>query len=271
MIPAPPKPVRYGDLGVRGASGLVLGGAAAVNVWFGGPWVWGLAVIATLLMMWEYHRIVTGLRGFSAPAMWLMGLSGTASVTVTAAYGLAAGALTLAVGAVAVAVLARERAKWFVPGMIYISLAMCYLTVLRDSEVHGLPTVLWLILVVVAADVGAYFVGRRVGGPRLWPAVSPGKTWSGAFGGLGAALLTGLGFALLTERGIGTIAVHSLGIAIASQFGDLLESAVKRRFSVKDTSRLIPGHGGVLDRLDGLMGGLWFYAIQGLVFGGFLG
>lgn len=271
MIPAPPKPVRFGDLGIRGASGLVLAGAAAINVWFGGPWVWALAAVATLLMMWEYHRIVTGQRGFSARSMWLLGLTGVASVALTAGYGLGAGALATAVGSAVVAVTARERAKWFVPGLLYISLAMCYLTVLRDSELHGLPFVLWLILVVVAADVGAYFVGRRIGGPRLWPAVSPGKTWSGACGGLGAAVLVGLGFAVAMDRGLVIIMLLSSGVAIASQLGDLLESALKRRFNVKDASHLIPGHGGLLDRLDGLMGGLWFYAIQAILFEGFIG
>lgn len=268
MIPAPPKPVRYGDLGVRGASGLVLAGAAAINVWFGGPWVWGLAAVATLLMLWEYHRMVTGLRGFSAPTMWVLALSGTGAVGLTAAFGLGAGTFGVALGSAATAALSRNRAKWLIPGLVYIALAMCYLTVLRDSAVHGFPTVVWLILVVIAADVGAYFVGRRVGGPRLWPRVSPGKTWSGALGGVGAAVLVGLGFALLTDRGPGIIALHSLGIAIASQLGDLLESAVKRRFHVKDASSLIPGHGGVLDRLDGLMGGLWFYAVPALLFPG---
>ena len=118
------------------------------------------------------------------------------------------------------------------------------------------------VLVVVAADVGAYFVGRRVGGRKLWPAVSPGKTWSGAFGGLAAAVVVGLVFSWLVVGWhpwrMGSL---SLGIAVCSQFGDLLESAVKRRFGVKDASRLIPGHGGVMDRLDGVMGGVWFFAI----------
>jgi len=136
------------------------------------------------------------------------------------------------------------------------------LIVFRNREPEGVLLILWLVVVVVAADVGAYFVGRRVGGAKLWPAVSPGKTWSGAIGGLAAAGLVGCLFAWAV---VGwhplRIGLLSLGIAACSQLGDLLESAVKRRFGVKDASRLIPGHGGVMDRLDGVMGGVWFFAI----------
>ena len=140
--------------------------------------------------------------------------------------------------------------------------AMGALLVFRNREPEGVLLILWLVVVVVAADVGAYFVGRRVGGAKLWPAVSPGKTWSGALGGLAAAGLVGCFFAWLV---VGwhplRIGLLSLGIAVCSQLGDLLELAVKRRFGVKDASRLIPGHGGVMDRLDGVMGGVWFFAI----------
>jgi len=119
----------------------------------------------------------------------------------------------------------------------------------------------WLVLVVVAADVGAYFVGRSVGGPRLWPAVSPGKTWSGALGGVGLAVAVGVSVGHASGWALPRTGVLSACVAVASQAGDLLESAVKRRFGVKDASRLIPGHGGVLDRLDGAMGALWFVAL----------
>ena len=161
-----------------------------------------------------------------------------------------------------VAAVGRPRPLWLVGGFVYMTLAMGALLVLRAKEPEGVLLILWLVLVVVAADVGAYFVGRRVGGRKLWPAVSPGKTWSGAFGGLAAAVVVGLIFSWLVVGWhpwrMGSL---SLGIAVCSQFGDLLESAVKRRFGVKDASRLIPGHGGVMDRLDGVMGGVWFFAI----------
>jgi phosphatidate cytidylyltransferase len=146
-------------------------------------------------------------------------------------------------------------------GFVYMSLAMGALLVLRAKEPEGVLLILWLVLVVVAADVGAYFVGRSVGGKKLWPRVSPGKTWSGAFGGLAFAGLTGVVFGLAVGWSPVRSGVLSLGIAVFSQLGDLLESAVKRRFDVKDASRLIPGHGGVMDRLDGIMGGVWFFGI----------
>lgn len=271
MNPAPPKPIRFGDLGLRGATGLALAGLALVDLWVGGPWVWGMTALGTLLMMWEMHRMVTGVRSRRAPALIVLGLAGVGSVAATAALGFAWGAAIIALGAVGVTVFARRRAIWLAPALVYVGLAMCYITVLRDSEMHGLPTVLWLIVVVISADVGAYFVGRMMGGPRLWPAVSPGKTWSGAIGGQATAVLAGLAIGVVTGRDLWVIAGLSLGVAIASQFGDLLESAVKRRFGTKDTSTLIPGHGGVLDRLDGLIGGVWFYAVQAFIFEGFVG
>ena len=142
-----------------------------------------------------------------------------------------------------------------------MGLAMGALIVLRAKEPEGVWLILWLVLVVVAADVGAYFVGRSVGGAKLWPRVSPGKTWSGAIGGLAFAGLAGVGFGLAVGWNAAWIGVLSLGIAVFSQLGDLLELAVKRRFGVKDASGLIPGHGGVMDRLDGVMGGVWFFGV----------
>jgi phosphatidate cytidylyltransferase len=115
--------------------------------------------------------------------------------------------------------------------------------------------VLFLFLVVWASDIGAYMAGRALGGPKLWPAVSPNKTWSGAAGGLLAAILVALGTALVFTPGASTVAVVAVAalLGVASQAGDLLESAIKRHFDVKDSSRLIPGHGGLLDRLDGVL------------------
>ena len=189
-------------------------------------------------------------------------VAGVASLVATAIWGPPIGLPCLVVAAVAVALAGRPWSAWLTAGFVYMTAAMGALIVFRNREPEGVLLILWLVVVVVAADVGAYFVGRRVGGAKLWPAVSPGKTWSGAFGGLAAAGLVGCFFAWLV---VGwhplRIGLLSLGIAVCSQLGDLLESAVKRRFGVKDASRLIPGHGGVMDRLDGVMGGVWFFAI----------
>jgi phosphatidate cytidylyltransferase len=135
-------------------------------------------------------------------------------------------------------------------GLSYILLAVVAVVWLRRS---GWENLLLVLLVVWATDIGAYLVGRLLGGPRLAPRISPGKTWSGAAGGFGCALAVGLGAASLGQSSPGPALAVAAGLSIAAQAGDLLESGMKRHFGVKDSGRLIPGHGGLLDRLDGLL------------------
>jgi phosphatidate cytidylyltransferase len=262
MTDAQPRPVRFADLGLRLASGLVLAVIALLQLWAGGVWAAGFLIVVLALMLWEYHRMVTGSDAVLAPALVVAVVAGTAALVATAAWGPPKGLPVLAVGALLVVAVSGRWRGWLTAGFLYMTLATGALIVFRNREPEGVLLILWLVLVVVAADVGAYFVGRRVGGRKLWPRVSPGKTWSGAFGGLAFAVVVGLLFSWLVVGWhpwrMGSL---SLGIAVCSQFGDLLESAVKRRFGVKDASRLIPGHGGVMDRLDGVMGGVWFFAI----------
>ncbi|MFC3267025.1 phosphatidate cytidylyltransferase, partial [Camelimonas abortus] len=122
----------------------------------------------------------------------------------------------------------------------------------RADPALGLPALLWMFAVVWATDIGAYFAGKTFGGPKLWPAVSPGKTWSGFFGGALCGCLAGVLVLAVWAgwSGAGWIALASLVASVAGQGGDLAESALKRRAGVKDSARIIPGHGGVLDRLD---------------------
>jgi phosphatidate cytidylyltransferase len=122
--------------------------------------------------------------------------------------------------------------------------------------------------VVWVTDIGGYFAGRGIGGPKLWPRVSPKKTWAGAIGGFAASLAVAAGFAALSLGRTGTMLVLGAVLSIASQLGDLLESAVKRRFGVKDSSNIIPGHGGLLDRLDGFVAAVVLAAIFGVLRGG---
>jgi phosphatidate cytidylyltransferase len=130
----------------------------------------------------------------------------------------------------------------------------------------GFIWMLWLVLVVVATDVVGYFAGRIIGGPKFWPSVSPKKTWAGTgFGWIGAALV-GAAFVANTGAGVQLIGV-SVALSMASQMGDIAESAIKRRVGVKDSSHLIPGHGGLLDRFDGMLGAAVFL----LIIGPFLG
>lgn len=265
---------RFADLGPRVASAIVLAAIALLDVWVGGGWIVALAAVAAALMLWELHRMVVRPGGGGgvalSPGLVVLTLAGAGTVVATAVWGLGIGIAVLLVGAAATALACGAGARgWLMAGLVYIGLAMAYLTVLRHNELLGFPMVLWLVLVVVAADVGAYFAGRMIGGAKLWPAVSPGKTWSGALGGLAAALVVGLLFGMTQGWALLRLAGLSLAVAVASQLGDLLESAVKRHFGVKDASRLIPGHGGVMDRLDGVMGAIWLFAFYDLAGGGF--
>jgi phosphatidate cytidylyltransferase len=270
MTQTRPASARFGDLGLRLASGLALAALALGDIWLGGYWLAALAALAAALMIWELYAMVTGDRRRLAPALLAPAAAAAAAVLLTAVAGLAAGVWAIAAGMAAAMALAPRAARvWLAAGLVYMGLAMCFLVMLRDDPDFGLMIVLWLVLVVVAADVGAYFVGRAVGGPKLWPAVSPGKTWSGALGGLALALAVGVVLGQASGWGLTRIALLSVAVAVASQVGDLLESAVKRRFGIKDASRLIPGHGGLMDRLDGVMGALWVYALYSLLGGGF--
>jgi len=139
-------------------------------------------------------------------------------------------------------------------GWLYLLLGAWSLSWLRSDPVAGLIDVLFLLIVVWSSDIGAYLFGRLLGGPKLAPAISPGKTWSGALGGLVCAMAIGLLVTRLAAPGpLSHALLVAAALSIASQLGDLLESALKRHFGVKDSSRLIPGHGGVFDRLDGVL------------------
>jgi phosphatidate cytidylyltransferase len=128
-----------------------------------------------------------------------------------------------------------------------------------------------VLLVVWVTDIGGYFAGRGIGGPKLWPRVSPNKTWAGAIGGFTASLAVAWGFGALGLGKTGPLLLLGSALSIASQLGDLFESAVKRRFGVKDSGHIIPGHGGLLDRLDGFVAAVVLAAVFGLLRGGFDG
>jgi phosphatidate cytidylyltransferase len=161
----------------------------------------------------------------------------------------------------------RENFRWLGLGLAYVALPTAALIVLRQAE-SGWGAILFIFFVVWATDIGAYFGGRELGGPKLWPRISPKKTWSGAVAGVASALAVGGLTAWATSSGTAaTGMVLAAPLSVAAQAGDLLESAVKRRFGVKDTSHIIPGHGGVLDRVDGLFGAAalaWLLAGAGL-------
>lgn len=260
--------VSFPDLGVRVLSAAVLVAVAAVDFWQGGVWVTLLVALATALMLWEFRRIVLPAQSLQDPALWAMIAAGTLCVAATGFWSLQIGLACLLVGAAVLAFSGTAPRRYLLPGLIYVALAMAFLVELRRDPVQGLPMVLWLVSVVIAADVGGYFAGRTIGGPKLWPRVSPNKTWAGAIGGLVLALGVGVAFTLSARMDLPQLVLLSGIVALASQGGDLAESWLKRRFGVKDSSALIPGHGGLLDRFDGLLGALWLFG--GLYLSGML-
>ena len=143
-------------------------------------------------------------------------------------------------------------ATWYGGGFLYALLAALSLLWIRDRADHGLALVLWVFLVTWSTDIGAYFAGRAIGGPKLAPAISPGKTWAGLYGGVAAATLIGAAWALWNSLPPAILLLAPL-FAVAAQGGDLFESWMKRRSGRKDSGTWLPGHGGVFDRVDGLL------------------
>ncbi|MGH6953425.1 MAG: phosphatidate cytidylyltransferase [Alphaproteobacteria bacterium] len=242
-----------GELGRRLTSGLALAAGAFACAYLGGPYFEALVALAALVLAWEWAGLCGG-RG-RASAFVLAG-AGT-GVVVANGLGLPGVGLGVAcAGALAVYGAARldggREPLWQALGALYIGLPATALLWLRAE--HGAGTVLWLMAVVAASDIGAYAVGRSLGGPKFAPRLSPHKTRSGVAGGLASAALAGAAAGSVLDGADGwTVIWLALALSVAAQAGDLAESGVKRRFGVKDMSHLIPGHGGLFDRVDGLL------------------
>ncbi|KAA5604482.1 phosphatidate cytidylyltransferase [Roseospira marina] len=238
-------------LRARVLSALVLGPVAILAVVLGGLWFDLMVAVAAVVVAWEWSTVCCGRRGGLGKV--LMALVAVAPLLVDpfGAWALLAPALGLLVAFYRVDV-DRRRPLWIAAGCLYIGVPAIGLAWIRLDA--GWQTVLWLFLVVWTTDIAAYGFGRRIGGPRLWPRVSPNKTWAGLIGGVGSAAVVGVGAAwMMGADALVDIAGLALLLGIVSQGGDLFESAFKRRFRVKDSGDLIPGHGGLLDRADGLI------------------
>ena len=247
------------NLWPRVAAGVTMAAAALIVAWIGGFVFVAFWFAASAVVLWEWQRLPGGERLIERVAAGALAL---ALAALFALNGASVGALVaLSLGAAAAAWIAPAGSKsWAGAGTIYAGSLVVSLGLLRASPYYGLAAILWLYAVVWGADVAAYFAGRLIGGPKLWPSVSPGKTWSGAVVGVFAGAGLGLLVAPWTN---GPLALFSLGLATAvvSALGDLFESALKRRFGVKDSSGLIPGHGGLMDRLDAFIAASVFAAV----------
>ncbi|MGD0641377.1 MAG: CDP-archaeol synthase [Roseiarcus sp.] len=253
------------DLPLRAAVGVTLMVAALVAAWAGGFPFLAFWLVASALVLWEWQKLIGGERFVERLAVGALTLI---AVSPLALHGSTKSALAaLAAGAIVTGIVAGAgpRARfWSGAGVIYAGALVASPVLLRGSPAYGLPAILWLFAVVWGADIMAYFGGRLVGGPKLWVRVSPGKTWSGAvIGAAMGALLGAVVGLLVAPSGARLVPILLLGLAaaIVEELGDLFESAVKRRFGAKDSSHLIPGHGGMMDRLDGFVAAATFAAV----------
>lgn len=245
----------WSDLTRRVASGILMAILALGLAWWGG---WPFAIFwtaAAVLVLGEWMGIVTG-GETPVPVLVVGGAAIVASVCVALLASPALAALLLAGAGLTVAGMRRGRPEALVAGagVPYAGAMAIPVILLRGDHGLGLAAVLFVFAAVWGSDIMAYFTGRTFGGPKLWPSVSPKKTWSGFIGGTlcGAAAAAIVGVVAGAERP-GVLFAVGLGLAILSQGGDLLELALKRRFGAKDAGKLIPGHGGLMDRLDGFV------------------
>ena len=238
---------------------------ALATLWRGDAAFIAFWAVASLGVLWEWQRLVGG------PRLAARFVIGAATLGLAANFAMSAAAdsalIALSLGAAATGAVAGQRRLWSAAGVIYSGALLASVCVLRFSIFDGAEAILWLFAIVWGSDVMAYFGGRALGGQKLWPRLSPGKTWSGFLCGVGSGAIFGL--IVLNALGASTRWGPALGlgalIAVASQGGDLFESFVKRRFGAKDSGGLIPGHGGLMDRLDGFIAATTLAALIGIL------
>jgi phosphatidate cytidylyltransferase len=273
---APPSK-QPSNLVVRIASALVLIPVVLAAAYVGHPWFDLLVILFAAIMAWEWARIAGRRRNPADPSPaarlpvgnWAP--AGVLSVVIVLAallidrfpeylpLGIPSWVL-IVVGTLAALAMTwpthRKRALWFGLGILYVAVPSMAILWVRDDPVtgQGIELLAWILALVIATDTGAYAAGRSIGGPKLAPRISPNKTWAGLLGGVVAAGIVGLIAGLVLDLpSIWKLMILSGALAVIEQIGDLAESAFKRRFGMKDSSHIIPGHGGVLDRVDGLL------------------
>ncbi|OJU28055.1 MAG: phosphatidate cytidylyltransferase [Nitrobacter sp. 62-13] len=253
------------NLRTRIIAALVLAPAAIGIAWAGGVLWIGLVTLAAIGMYVEWLTIVGTAQEKQTVAAGIAALV-LSGLSLALGYG-AFSLVVLVIGTAAVAAVSRRLRLWSVAGFCYAAAAAFASAQVRLDDAYGFVALIFVMLVVWAADIGGYFAGRGIGGPKLWPRVSPKKTWAGAIGGFAGGLVVAAGFAAIGIGKLTPLLLLAAFLSVVSQSGDLFESAVKRRFGVKDSSQIIPGHGGLLDRLDGFVAAIVVAALFGFLRG----
>jgi phosphatidate cytidylyltransferase len=251
------------DLLIRTSSAAVLAAIALGAAWFGGP-ATGLVAAVAAVVVWVEWANITGLSDGEARILAVpVGVA-----TIVGGFGFLSLGFVIAGGTI-VGLLLGRASVWPAAGIAYAAvLGLCLLAIRLSAEL-GLTALFFVFAVVWATDTGAFFAGRTIGGAKLWPRVSPKKTWAGAIGGLFAAVLAAAAVAAVAGFALSpALAGMVVVLSLACQMGDLFESAVKRRFGVKDSGHIIPGHGGLMDRVDGLIFACALATLVGWVRGG---
>jgi phosphatidate cytidylyltransferase len=236
----------------------------AIGIAYAGGWLW--TALVTLVAIGLYVEWLTIVGRARETRVLVPGIAALAVAGLCLAIGwIEAAFAVLAIGFIGVALIATEHRHWTAAGFFYAAAAEMASVLVRLDSAKGLVALIFVLLIVWVTDIGGYFAGRGIGGPKLWPRVSPKKTWAGAIGGFVASLAVAAGFAASGFGKAVPLLLVSAVLTVVSQLGDLFESAVKRRFGVKDSSHLIPGHGGLLDRLDGFVAAILMAWIIGFL------
>ena len=260
MESPPQPPAKWDDLTVRLTSSAIMVAIGAVGVVLGGVWFQMLAVFVTAVMVWELWMMIRpheATKGMLLAALVASVMSG--QLAQDSPWGLLLFFVVPVIGATQL----RTEIKTFFIFALGIQIAGWGLVQFRSD--YGFTWIIWLMSCVIVTDIFGYFAGKALGGPKFWPKISPKKTWSGTVAGWIGAAFVGFLFTLFTNAGVWVIII-SVILSFAGQMGDIAESALKRRMGVKDSSTLIPGHGGLFDRFDALLGASLFLVVVADIF-----
>jgi len=254
---------RHSNLLMRVLAAVVLVPVAVGAAYAGGPFWMALATLGAAGLFIEWQMLVNGAQTpvLAAGVFALVMLAAALNLHDVGMALIMIGAGILATGAFTT----QEARLWAPAGMIYAGSALFAAILIRQDTERGFAALMFVLLIVWLTDILGYFAGRGFGGPKLWVRVSPNKTWAGAIGSTLGSLVFAIVYGWLGFGDAVALAILGVALSVVAQLGDLLESAVKRHFGVKDSSHLIPGHGGLLDRLDGLVAAMVAAALIGAV------